>query len=371
MNSIKKIFLSFSLLILIVLFQNCSGSFDSAKLQGELASSPTTSDEQPSQPSNDNPSDPINNSNTLPLGTVIEKIGATCSAGSIPNTSCIVYTVSGPELNPIDVNIRITQPAMNVPLKGTVVFGTGGSGTGFIDSGASMRTYISQLAGSGYLVIQRAWLSTWTKSDVGMAKAASRYSTLLKYLHTNYFTSGAFCAGGNSAGGSEISYALARYGLGNILDFAIVSGGPPMGRLDLGCLGGDGWTGVCSNVVPRENFVYSQALDCNVGEANFTLIDGAYGQTRACSLKVESQRTLLYEDSLASTLSNFNYPNTKIHFIYGQEDFTFAAPSGHTYSLQVTSEKEFSYLAGVTHGVPESSTGALAYHDSIIANCVK
>lgn len=371
MNSVKKIYQALLLLVLMVLFQNCSGSFNSAKVQNDLVSSPQPSGEIPSEPSNDNPPDPTESSDILPLGTVTEKIGATCSAGSIPNTTCKVYTVSGPELNPIDVNVRITQPANNVPLKGTVVFGTGGSGTGFIDSGASMRTYISQLASSGYLVIQRAWVSTWTKSDVGMAKAASRYSTLLKYLHTNYFTSGAFCAGGNSAGGSEISYALARYGLGNILDFAIVSGGPPMGRLDLGCLGGEGWTDVCSNVVPIENFVYSQTLDCNVGEANFALIDGAYGQTKACSLRVESQRTLLYEDSLASTLSNFNYPNTKIHFIYGQEDFTFAAPSGHTYSLQVTSEKEFSYLAGVTHGIPESSTGAQAYHDSIIANCVK
>lgn len=362
-----------SLMILPLFYLNCSKNFESTSMESIVAKVPTTAEEPPAIEPTRPESDP-SNPDWLPLGTIEEK-SSTCLNPSnlLPNTTCKTLTVNCPGLNPIDVNLKITQPSNGTNTIGTVVLGTGGNGTGFIDSNNPMRDVITQLSNEGYLVVQRAWATTWTKSDVGMAKAACRYATLLKHANTNYHSQGggAFCAGGNSAGGSEISYALARYGLGSILNFAIVSGGPPMGRLDLGCLGSSDWTDKCSSVVPPENFVFSQSLDCNVGQANFSLIDGAYGNSKACSLKNESYRTLLYEDSLASTKSVFSFPDTKIHFIYGQQDFTFATPSGHTFSLEVTSQKEFTYISGVAHGVVESAAGAQAYHDSIISNCKK
>lgn len=356
------------LMVLPFLFLNCTKGFESTLAEPILTNEPTAEGPPSTQPGSD-PANP----DWLALGTVEEK-SSICQNPSnlLPNTTCKTLTVTCPELNPIDVNLKITQPANGMSPIGTVVLGTGGNGTGFIDSSQSMRDVITDLSNEGYLVVQRAWATVWTKSEVGMAKAACRYATLLKHANTNYHNqSGAFCAGGNSAGGSEISYALARYGLGSILNFAIVSGGPPMGRLDLGCLGSSDWTGNCSSVVPPENFIFSQPLDCNVGDANFNLINSAYGNSKACENKVESYRTLMYEDSLGSTKSVFSYPNTKVHFIYGQEDFTFATPSGHTFSLQVTSQKEFTYLPGVAHGVVESIAGAQAYHDSIISNCRK
>src|ERR1017187_10082235 len=65
-----------------------------------------------------------------PLGTVTESTEA-CPAGPIANTACRRFEVSCPDLKPILVSVRITEPAPNIAFRGTVVMGSGSAGNSF------------------------------------------------------------------------------------------------------------------------------------------------------------------------------------------------------------------------------------------------
>lgn len=304
----------------------------------------------------------------LPLGSVEVRPEA-CDAGGLPDTTCQVWRVRCPDLADLDARIRITSSVSGPNVLATVVLGSGGSGTGFVDAQPPMQALIQDLAQRGYRVVQRAWSSRWTDGDSGMARSACRYATLLRYVDTTVNPPRKpLCAAGNSAGGSEIAYALARYGLERSLDFALISGGPPMGRIDLGCLGGAPWDNGCETV-PPENYVYDRPLECTVAAANLSLIDAPYGGAQPCRLHLESYRDTLHDDSLDSDLSDFEYPNTHVHFMYGGADYSFATSSGHMYALRVTSSTEFSYLPGVDHGIPNTTAGGAAYNDALTAGC--
>ena len=64
---------------------------------------------------------------------LVTELKEPCSmgAGQVPNTSCRALKVSCPGLEPIQVQIRITEPAAGVPFRGTVVVGSGRGGHGF------------------------------------------------------------------------------------------------------------------------------------------------------------------------------------------------------------------------------------------------
>lgn len=303
----------------------------------------------------------------LAIGTVAET-AELCEAGNLSNTECKVVRVSCPDLNGLKVKLKITQPSTNH--KGTIILGSGGNGGGFVDANSFMKNLVTKLADDGYLVVQRAWVSTWTASNSGMAKAACRYATLVNYIEENYNSeSKPLCAGGNSAGGSEISYALARFEQDKNLDFALVTGGPPMGRLDLGCYGGEQWDNGCDQEVPEGAYEFSRSLGCKIASANFSLINAAYGKSKACSDKVAEYRDLMYQDSLGTEHSKINYPNTLVSFVYGGEDFSFATPSGHTYSNLISSQKMVNYLPGVGHGIISTLDGADEYYRQFSENC--
>lgn len=303
----------------------------------------------------------------LPIGTAAETT-ETCDSGDTPNTICEVVRVTCPDLNTLKVKLKITQPSS--PLRGTIILGSGGNGGGFVDANSHMKNLISKLSEDGFLVVQRAWVSSWTASNDGMAKAACRYATLVEYVEENYNSEDKpLCAGGNSAGGSEISYALARFEQDKNLDFALVTGGPPMGRLDLGCYGGEEWSNGCDHEVPEGAYNFSKSLGCKIASANFSLINAAYGKSKACSDKVMSYKELMYQDSLGTEYSKLSYPNTLVSFVYGGDDFSFATSSGHTFSNLVTSEKIISYLPGVGHGVISTQDGADEYYKQFSENC--
>lgn len=347
----KKFIFAFVLSILVILFQNCGKpSFES-----------TT---PPISPVLLTPAEPL-----LSIGTV-ETLPNVCSSGGLTGTSCQTVQVNCPDQPSINAQIRITPPSANTTNRGTIIFGTGGSGVGFLeDSAPAMRNVFMQLANDGYQVIQRSWVSRWEQSGAGMDKAACRYATLMTDIHTRFHTSNtAYCASGNSAGGSEIAYSLAHYGKGELLDFAVISGGPPMARLDLGCLGSLEWTNQCNTIVPANTYI--EPLQCGYVADNITLIDSAYSPASPCLNKDESLRSTFLEDSIASPRALLSYPKTKIHFIYGKIDYTIATAIGHMYSTVVTSEKEFTYLPDVPHEVVKTLTGSQAIYEALKKDCI-
>ena len=59
---------------------------------------------------------------------------------------------------------------------------------------------------------------------------ACRYATVARWVYDNLHRGGErtlFLAHGNSGGSSQIAYALTHYGLDEVIDAALLSGGPP------------------------------------------------------------------------------------------------------------------------------------------------
>jgi len=64
--------------------------------------------------------------------------------------------------------------------------------------------------------------------------------TLAQWVYQNIHhsnTSAPFCATGNSAGSAAITHSVAHYGLDSIFAFIEPTSGPPLARLDYGCVG--------------------------------------------------------------------------------------------------------------------------------------
>jgi hypothetical protein len=161
------------------------------------------------------------------LGSVTEGPEA-CPAGPVANTTCRRLQVSCPDLKPIAVQIRITQPAAGAALRGTVVLGSGGGGGTFYAGAPPVQELVTQLAGMGFLVVDRAWNGGWTTHEGGLRKESCRYASLLTWVRDHLHRGGKFVATGNSGGSAEIGYAMTTWQRGDILDLAIPTSGPPI-----------------------------------------------------------------------------------------------------------------------------------------------
>src|SRR5262249_21073335 len=147
--------------------------------------------------------------------------------------------------------------------KGVVFFITGGGGTNWYDNNPAWSgcaagncgfQVVSQVNAAGFTTVQfvmtdkdnssaepAGWLTG--KDDNGHRAVACRYATLLNQVWSQQIVSSGqpLCATGNSGGAAAIAYALTQYGLGSeqgpgpLLNFAEITSGPPMARLDHGC----------------------------------------------------------------------------------------------------------------------------------------
>ncbi|MGH9844045.1 MAG: hypothetical protein ACREEM_35385, partial [Blastocatellia bacterium] len=186
------------------------------------------------------------------LGTVVELAG-NCpqGAGALPNSTCRLLEVRCTGLNPVTVQVRIIEPAAGITRRGTVVFSSGASGTGFYEGNSA--SLFQELIAKGYRVIDRAWAGPngWTSNEGGLRKESCRYATLLTWIRNNIHSGGVFVASGNSGGSAEVGYALTTWGRGDILDLAVPTSGPAVARLDYACPNPipAEWVSLCSSIV--------------------------------------------------------------------------------------------------------------------------
>ena len=293
------------------------------------------------------------------LGTVIE-LSSPCPSGSgqLPNTTCRLLEVRCPKLKPIQVEIRITEPNAGVAPRGTVVFTSGGSGTGFYGDRAEARTLFSELAAMGFRVVDRAWIGQqgWTSREGGLRLESCRYATLLTWIHDQLHTTGAFCAAGNSGGSAEIGYALTTWKRGDILDLAVPTGGPAVARLDYACQNPAPaeWRALSDSLIPPN------AMSC---KPPITLSPND-GVCRQCS-DTPTPEQLRY-DSVMHPNALLHYPKTKLHFIYGGDDCMGpSVPIGLTWSTQVTSTKVIEFVPNTPHVIVTSIEGRTAIRNAI------
>lgn len=308
----------------------------------------------------------------LPIGQATLMSANDCPSSQLPTTECSRASIGGCSgVSDVGVRLKISTPPGE--LRGTVVLGTGGPGTAFYEQFAGRTNPLNRvllpLYAMGYRVIQRAWDQPgWHAGPGGPMKAACRYPTLLAALREAY-PSGPLCATGQSGGAGELSYALAHYGSESILDAAVITAGPPMGRLDHGCLGHDdpAWQAECARLAV-----------CGAGArlCVFTGMPGAYfidqmyaDGTSSCVNRIESFRRSFLDDSVLNPLADLDYGGVDVRFVYGERDCSEAMPLGRVYAEAVTSPKQIVFVPG-PHIILEDAAGADGILLQILESCV-
>ncbi len=311
------------------------------------------------------PDSPGGDSPGTPLGsvTLVSENGA-CTGAS---DACWEVVVSCPGLVETEgARLRIGEPGDTE--RGTALFMTGGGGGGFWSNfGADANRALGELQEAGFRTVEIAWDRGWLVGGAGAleghAALACKPASLAHWIHERFQAAEpemGFCATGNSGGSAQVSYMLSHYGLDEILDLAIPSGGPPMGRMDLGCIRDD----------PANEALW-------YGSGSASTIDRGFGYlepgTGPCSSGDDGFRSQFAEASIAAGQNDYVYPKTLVHFLFGAEDVGNAVPQGVTYLERLRAEGTpllgIDTLPGVPHAVPSARTGADRIRDLMLAEC--
>ncbi len=310
---------------------------------------------------------------------------------------CAEVVVGCPPAENRPVQLRITTPPSGTPIVGTVVFGLGGSGRGFYESAKRnadpdlpAAEMLDRLNLAGYRVIQRSWRDRpnddpggWINGSTSLRTSACRYATLMGWIYDQAPlhdpSSQAFCAVGQSGGGSEIAYGLATYGLENLIDMAVLTGGPPHGRIDGGCDATSmAWEQTCNanletlGICPEQGpdrhacFFSEQSIERNV-DAAFDLRTPPDDEPCA-----GVDTPTLIANGVLSPIADLDHPLTHVAFLIGERDCNTAPSMGSSYILALlgnsTGPANFAVLPGVSHTVPAFDDGAAAIEAALTAS---
>ena len=277
----------------------------------------------------------------LPLGTVSGVTAITCASGLPSAAVCSKITVNCPGVPALQAEIAITQPSTT--LRGTAVLHFGGGGTAFFDQG-----FPAGYLAAGLRVVQMRWATDWPASPGGSIKAAAcRPATVIQWAFDNAHAASrslGFCVQGHSGGSGALGYALAHYGLGSIIDYAMEDAGPVFGRIDYGCepslSGQSGTTRYICPLQPNGPFAYSGAASIiNTWETSSTC-GTPYGDSSA------ADRARWAADSVVSPGATFAYPKTEVSFWYCANNSNEATGQGAYMADEVTTTKSINCIAG-------------------------
>jgi len=238
---------------------------------------------------------------TCPQGSICQAIEVTCE--KVTETAAAFVSVSTP----------------SGTSRGVAVFTTGSGGENWALEGGERRAFLSQLLADGFKVVQLRWAANWLISspgnDAGTAHLACRPATAFNWIHQTHFrplgiarsANGrcGFCITGNSGGATQVSFALSHYGLDEILDAVLPTGGPPHAALAKACLRKPG----------EEGFWYAQETRAFL-DRGFGFFNGS----GPCVRNDASFTDRWNQESIATGGNDYDHPRTRVHFIRGAED---------------------------------------------------
>lgn len=253
------------------------------------------------------------------------------------------------------------------PATGLAVFFSGLGGNLYWAQRTDVGTFFTDLRASGIEVVLVRWRESWIDAEpgnpVGPARLACVGATIMKWVHDTIYTDlgvspapgrCGFCVTGNSGGASMVTYALARYGLEDVVDGLIPTSGPPHAALRKGCAG-----------LPGEE-VYAY------GAEGGRRIDGSYGFDTAgpCSTGNPAFIPRWEEDQVNGSGADFTYSTTRVHVIIGARDDEHIRVRGRDYaSLLERSGSpwvELEELAEMGHEIDQSPAGLEALEQAIL-----
>ncbi len=319
-----------------------------------------------------------------PADASVTSLGS-CDAGfaSLAAPSrCEALEVTCEGLPPARVELVITEPPVGTAARGVLVFGEGGAGTDFtasgraLDGGLVYREGLRRLVLSGYIVVDRRWPGGWFgQLGLGIGTPSCRYATLLRHLEQTLSQGRPMCATGNSGGASELAYALTRWDGAERLRLAVLSGGPPMASLDVGCFGdavSSTWRQDCATEWARTQTECPPATPprCTLRDRPFAaapaLVDTAYAtanEPRPCTAGSPTAQGALAADSVDAPDALTTFPRTRVRFLVGRMDCTEGPLLGMRLRRRLTSAIEERVIAGMRHPVADTAAGV----DAVVA----
>jgi hypothetical protein len=310
---------------------------------------------------------------TDPLGTVTANSTVACPSGGISGSTCYSLNVSCPGVADFTANLKVNIPSAP---KGTVLFGTGVGGPTLYDSTWKYGSDVVQsVLSGGFTTVQVAFGTPfntpnngWLTGPGGVRRLACRYATVAQWVFQNIHNADTglpFCGTGNSGGADAITYAVTHYGLDSIFAFIEPTSGPPLSRLDYGCICNGG----------------SVATPCGKGTlplcfapADAAIVDLSYS-TPFCeqaSASNTSNQARFLSDSLNGPGAVFSYPRTAVNIAFGGMDGSVAVPQGLEWFNQVTSSNGPPApvcIADAPHEMPSVQDAATQIANDINSMC--
>lgn len=313
---------------------------------------------------------------TDPLGTVSSNSQITCPDGGISGSTCYSLEISCPYVADFTTYLKVNTPSGTAI--GTVIFGTGTGGMTLYDTTWTYGINVIQsVLASGFTTVQIAFggpfnnnatPTGWLTGPGGVRRLACRYATAAQWVYQNIHassTSKPFCATGNSAGGAAITYAVTHYGLDSIFSFIQPTSGPPLARLDYGCIGNGG-------SLPTPCGQGTKFLTFSPDDAG--VVDPAYS-TPICSQSAggnTANQAQLFSDSVDGPGAIYSYPKTAVNIMFGGQDGSVAVPQGLEWFDQVISPNGPPApvcIADAPHEMPTVLDAAVAIADNVISLC--
>ncbi len=300
----------------------------------------------------------------LPLGQVSVLAPAyACGTDAL----CYDLEVSCPNVAlPAQASLRVGSDP-TVPDRGAILLTTGGEGLAFFgDEYAEGARILGDMRAAGFTTVELKWVDSWLEGSSpgeGQALLACRPATVTRWVYDNLFAVGsgkAFCATGNSAGAAQIMYSMTHYGLESLYSLVVPSGGPPMSRIDWGCLPGTGPD-------PAAEYESESAKSIDLGY-------GFPKGTGPCFSQDSSFVTVFQDSSEAYSTHDYTFPNTMVWLVVGDQDTT-AAPAQAAILLDLLLQENSplilqSVAANTPHNVPSTMVGADLVRDILLGDCV-
>ncbi len=304
-------------------------------------------------------------------GTVASVVdGCARGVGGLPGTACQTLTIACPDIEDLDVEVRITPPAAGVAERGTINIGSGGGGQGFsYDEG----TLLPALAAAGFRLVQRGWADGWTSNvnGNGLVAASCRYATLAHWVRDTLVGPHPLCATGNSGGAAELGQALTRWNLDAIFDYAVPTSGPGMARVDYACLPDAAWLSTCAEL--NASSMVAPACDYAANDLD-TLIDAAYAPATPCADADEAARQRLFDDSSLGAGADLEITHMRLDVLLGTRDGLVSYPEGQVFVAGVHAGAGGVVTMAITpearHSYPDGDPGEAVLRDHLVTQCV-
>ena len=260
------------------------------------------------------------------------------------NRTCYHVVVDCQGLTPREAEVRARQVSGS---NGTVIFLWGGYGTRWY--GESAGEVVDAIYDEGYETYEIKWLGDQgyetDNFGQGFKKIMCAVGEVVRWIASDVADNPEVMgATGYSGGSNQLAYGLTLYGLGNIFDVVVLTGGPP-DIADTCFRSPNPW----------------RIWDFIMGWTD----NGNYCQNnQGPDWVVEALQAESLTSPLPDEIGDYHYPTTRVVFVEGGVDVY--SNGARKFFNATTSEKSWIELSGVGHGILRDSGGAAAIQEMLL-----